>query len=126
MYAYQRLTFGIATAPSIFQAVMDQILQGMANVVCYLDDIHIASSTEEEHLATLDEVLSRLEKYGVVVNQSKCEFRTSSVEYLGHRIDEDGLHPLKDKIAAIVDAPSPTNVTELRAYLGLINYYANS
>ena len=56
VYAYQRLTFGIATAPSIFQAVMDQILQGMANVVCYLDDIRIASRTEEEHLATLDEV----------------------------------------------------------------------
>ena len=65
VYAYQRLTFGIATAPSTFQAVMDQILQGMANVVCYLDDILIASRTEEEHLATLDEVLSRLEKYGV-------------------------------------------------------------
>ena len=93
-------------------------------MVYHLDNILIASSTEEEHLATLDEVLSRLEKYGVVVNQSKCEFRTSSVEYLGHRIDEDGLHPLKDKIAAIVDAPSPTNVTELRAYIGLINYYA--
>ena len=54
VYAYHRLTFGIATAPSTFQAVMDQILQGMANVVCYLDDILIASSTEEEHLATLD------------------------------------------------------------------------
>ena len=53
---------------------MDKILQGMANVVCYLDDILIASRTEEEYLATLDEVLSRLEKYGVVVNQSKCEF----------------------------------------------------
>ena len=92
---------------------MDQILQGMANVVCYLDDILIASRTEEEHLATLDEVLSRLERYGVVVNQSKCEFRTSSVEYLGHRIAEDGLQPLKNKIAAIVDAPSPTNVSEL-------------
>ena len=117
------LTFGIATAPSIFQAVMDQIIQGMANVVCYLDDILIASRTEEEHLAALDEVLFRLEKYGVVVNQSKWEFRTFSVEYLGHRIDEDGLHPLKDKIAVIVDVPSPTNVSESRAYLALINYY---
>ena len=68
-------------------------------------------------MATLDEVLSRLEKYGVVMNQSKCEFRTSSVEYLGHRIDEDGLHPLKDNIAGIVDAPSPANVSEHRAYL---------
>ena len=93
-------------------------------MVCYLDDILIASTTEEEHLTTLNEVLSRSEKYGVVVNQSKCEFRTSSVEYMGHRIDEDGLNPLKDKIAAIVDAPSPTNVSEDRAYLDLINYYA--
>ena len=59
----------------------------------------------------------------MVVNQSKCKFRTSSVEYLGHRRDEDGLHPVKDKNVAIVDAPSPTNVLELRAYLGLINYY---
>ena len=63
VYAYQRLTFGIATATSIFQAGMDQLLQGMANVICYLDDIFIGSSAEEEHLATLDEVLSRLEKY---------------------------------------------------------------
>ena len=75
-------------------------------------------------MATQDEFLSRLEKYGVVANESTCEFRTSSVEYLGHRIDEDGLHPLKDKTAAIVDAPSPTNVSGPRAYLGLINYYA--
>ena len=76
-------------------------------------------------MATLDEVLSRLEKYGVVVNQSKCEFRTSSVEYLGHRIDVYScLHPIKDDIAVIVDAPSPTNVSELRAYLALINYYS--
>ena len=68
-------------------------------------------------------LLSRLEKYGVVVNQSKCEFRTSSVEYLGHRIDEDGLHPLKDKIAAIVDVPSPSNVRAPRISWPK-NYYA--
>ena len=84
--------------------------------------ICIASSTEEEHLATQDEFLSRLEKYGVVANESTCEFRTSSVEYLGHRIDEDGLHPLKDKTAAIVDAPSPTNVSGPRAYLEFISH----
>ena len=61
---------------------MDQLLQGMDYVVCYLDDVRIASITEEEHFATLDEVLSRLEKYGVVVNQSECGFRTSRVVYL--------------------------------------------
>ena len=62
----------------------------------------------------------------MVVNQSKCEFRTSSLEYMGRRIDEDGLHLLKDKIASIVDAPSPTNVTEPRAYLGLITIMPSS
>ena len=56
VYVYQRLTFEIATTPYIFQAVMDHILQGVANVVCYLDDTLIASRTEEEHLARLYEV----------------------------------------------------------------------
>ena len=60
----------------------------------------------------------------MTVNKSKCDFQTNSVQYLGHIIDEDGLHPMQNKIAAIVDAPIPTNVSELRAYLGLINYYA--
>ena len=85
VYAYQRLTFGIATTQSIFHAVMDQILQGMANVLCYLDDIRLASRTEEGHLTTLDEVLSRLEKYGVVVNQSKCEFSNIQCSGSSHR-----------------------------------------
>lgn len=124
LFAYQRLTYGIASAPSIFQAVMDQILQGMSNVVCYLDDILIASSSKEEHLATLEEVLSRLEKSGVTVNKAKCDFQSNAVQYLGHIIDEEGLHPMQEKVTAITEAPSPTNVSELRAYLGLINYYA--
>ena len=62
-------------------------------MVVYLDDILVTGSTEESHLQALDEVLSRLDKAGLRVKQSKCEFLRKSVTYLGHRIDVDGLHP---------------------------------
>lgn len=68
-------------------------------------------------------MLSRLERYGLRVKLSKCQFMQGSVEYLGHRIDKEGLHPTEEKVAAIVNAPKPNNVTELRSFLGLLNYY---
>ena len=103
---------------------MDQILQGMDHVTCFLDDILITASSEEEHLQRLDEVLTRLEKHGVRVKLSKCHFFQSSVVYLGHRIDKEGLHPTDEKVAAITRAPAPTNVTELKSFLGLLTYYS--
>ncbi|RXN15243.1 Retrovirus-related Pol poly from transposon opus [Labeo rohita] len=93
LYKYHRLSYGVASAPSIFQAVMDQILQGLD----FLDDILVTASTKEEHIRKLDEVLTRLERYGLRVKLSKCQFMQSSVEYLGHRIDKEGLHPTDEK-----------------------------
>ena len=123
LYQYNRLSYGVSSAPSIFQAVMDQILQDMPGVVCYLDDILISAKNKVEHLELLDKVLTRLEKYGVRVKLAKCEFMSSEVVYLGHRIDATGIHPTDDKISAIKEAPIPQNVTELRSFLGLVNYY---
>ena len=123
LYQYNRLSYGVSSAPSIFQAVMDQILQDMPGVVCYLDDILISAKNKVEHLELLDKVLTRLEKYGVRVKLAKCEFMSSEVVYLGHRVDATGIHPTDDKISAIKEAPIPQNVTELRSFLGLVNYY---
>ena len=92
-------------------------------MIVYLDDILITGHTEEEHLKSLEEVLSRLEKAGLRVKRKKCEFMRSSVEYLGHRIDETGLHPLLNKIRAIKEAPTPRSVHELKSYLGILTYY---
>jgi len=55
--------------------------------------------------------------------QEKSEFFTQSVEYFGHAIDQEGIQPLPSKVAAIVKTPAPTNVQELRSFLGLLNYY---
>ena len=122
LYAYQRLTYGIASAPAIFQSTMDQILQGMDKVRWRIDDILIRAEPHE-HLQVLDEVLTRLEKHGILAKRSKCEFMVPSVEFLGHRVE--GQHPTDEKIVAIKGAPSPKNVAELRSYLGLLNYYGN-
>jgi transposase InsO family protein len=124
LFRYTRLPFGVSSAPGIFQRVIEGLLQGIESVVVYLDDILITGATEEEHLRTLDEVLSRLDKAGLRVKRSKCEFMRESVTYLGHRIDADGLHPLPDRVRAIKEAPKPTSVTTLKAYLGMLTYYS--
>jgi len=84
----------------------------------------VTGSSEEAHLKALDEVLSRLDRAGLRVKRSKCEFLRPSVTYLGHRIDADGLHPLPDRVRAIKDAPTPKSVTELKSYLGMLTYYS--
>ena len=102
---------------------MDTILQGISGVICYLDDILITGTTEDDHLHTLGIVLERLEDHGFRLKMSKCNFLAKSVEYLGHRIDQHGIQALPSKVEAITNAPEPKNVPELRSFLGLLNYY---
>ena len=124
LFQYTRLPYGVASAPSIFQNAMDQILQGLEGVICYLDDILISGKDEAQHLERLDAVLSRLEKCGLKLKKAKCQFMTTEVVYLGHVITEQGIAATPMKVSAIVDAPQPRNVTELRSFLGMLNYYA--
>ena len=123
LFQYQRLPFGIASAPAVFQQVMDTILQDIPGTMCYLDDIIVTGSTEEEHLRNLRAVLERLRQHGIRLNQAKCEFMQSQVEYLGHKIDAEGIHATDSKLEAILQAPTPKNVHQLRSFLGLLNYY---
>lgn len=102
---------------------MESILQGIPRVTVYLDNILVSGATEEEHLRTLDEVFERLKKAGLRAREDKCKFMVKCINYLGHQIDTDGLHPLADKVTAVMDTPSPRNVQELKAYLDLLTYY---
>ena len=123
LYQYTRLPFGIASAPAIFQRAMDTILQGIPHTVCYIDDILVTGATEDEHLQNLEEVLRRLQHHGIRVKRCKCSFWQESVEYLGHRVDEEGLHTTSKKLEAIRLAPTPRNQKQLRSFLGLLQYY---
>lgn len=124
LYRYRRLPFGITSAPALFQRAMDQILSGLPGVQCYLDDLLITGADEQSHLRNLEATLQRLEEYGLRVRKDKCAFFQPSVEYLGHVIDSTGLHKAPSKVKAIVEAPAPENVSQLRSFLGLLTYYA--
>ena len=117
------MPFGIKSAPAIFQRTMDNLLQGLDHVGVYIDDILITGKSEEQHLATLNEVLSRLEKAGVRLKQEKCVFMADEVTYLGHRHNREGIQPTGAKVEAINQAPKPRNLSELRAFLGMVNFY---
>ena len=123
LFAYRRLTYGVSTAPNVFQQVMDQILQGIPGVTCYLDDILVASS-REHHRARVVEVLERLRKYGVKLKQTKCAYSLDRVTYLGHEVSAKGVQPTQEKVRAIIQMRAPTDVHDLRVLMGMVNYYA--
>ena len=123
LFQYNRLPFGISSSPGIFQRTIENILQGIPHVLIRVDDILITGKNRDEHLNTLKEVLNRFKKAGVRLNKQKCTFLAPEVVYLGFKINEHGIHPVESKVKAINDAPSPTNVTELKGYLGMLTYY---
>lgn len=123
LYMYNRVPYGVASAPGIFQKIMETILAGIQGVVCFLDDILITGENNEVHKERLYEVCSRLQANGLTVSKKKCEFFCKSVEYLGYILSEEGLSTSPSKVSAIERAPTPTNVTQLKAFLGMVNYY---
>ena len=123
LYRFLRLPFGVASAPAIFQQAMEQVLAGLDQVVVYLDDILVTGNSTEEHLERLSEVFKRLEAVGLRLKKEKCEFLLDEVEYLGFKINQHGISPSSAKVEAIMSAPEPKNQTQLRAFLGLVNYH---
>ena len=99
---------------------MDQILQGVPGVFCYLDNIIVTGSTLREHVEQLATVLKKLEEYGLKANREKCKFLRSSVEYLGHVISAEGLQQSPKKVKAITEMPKSQDLMQLRAFLGMV------
>jgi transposase InsO family protein len=123
LFRYNRLPFGVASAPSIFQQIMDQMLAGLNGTVCYLDDIIITGKNMEDHLYNLHQVFERITEYGFRVNKNKCSFLQDQVEYLGFIVDKHGVHTSPSKTKAIVEMPKPNNLSQLRSFLGMVNHY---
>ena len=123
LFQYNRLSFGISAAPGIFQRAMEELLKNISGIFLYLDDILISGTTESEHDERLRQVLATLQTAGLRLSIDKCTIGVKSVTYLGYKIDQEGIHPTKEKVKAIAEAPAPTNVTQLKAFLGLLNFY---
>ena len=102
---------------------MDQVLQNIPGVCCYIDDILITAPNEAQHLMRLEAVLERLKKFNIRSKREKCIFLAPKVEYLGHVLSKEGCAQLPDKVQAINAAKEPKDVSELRTFLGCVNYY---
>ena len=118
LYQFTCCPYGISTAPSIFQRTMDSLLADIPQTAVFLDDVLVTGNSEEEHLANLNAVLTRLENGGLRLRKEKCMFFAPEVLNLGYSITESGLQPTLDKVQAVVDAPDPRNTTELKHFLG--------
>ena len=119
LYRYTIFPYEIASAPAIFQNVMESLLSDIPGVGIYLDDLLITGKSAEEHDRNDEQVLDKLEKSNMRLKFHKCSFSQDEVRYLGHRINYAGIKPLPDKVRAIAMAPDPTDVSELRSFLGL-------
>ena len=124
-YEYLVLPFGLTNAPATFMGLMNEVFRPLLDksVVIYLDDILIYSRSWEDHQRHIAEVLDRLRAHQLYAKISKCEFGKSKVEFLGHIVSNDGVAVDNKKIEAIQSWPPPQNIHDLRAFLGLANYY---
>ena len=120
-YCFNRLPFRISSAPEHFQRRMSEALSSMTGTVCMMDDILVHGRTQEEHDERLKKVLQRLTDMGMTLNAEKCMFAQPSVKFLGHVIDSEGIRPDPDKVTAISHFSTPTNVSDVRRFLGMVN-----
>ena len=122
-YQWRVMPFGVTNGPATFQSFMNEILGNTPNVLVYLDDILIFSPDEETHVTDITRVLKTLRKHRLVVKANKCAFFVNKIDFLGHTIDHEGLHPNDVKSIAIKEWPKPATPKDAMRFMGLCNYY---
>ena len=120
-YWFNKLPFGISSAPEVFQSRMNTVLNGLEGVICLIDDVLIHGKDKNERDERLRKVFECLQKSGVTLNNDKCEFWKTELKFLGHMVSQDGVRADPDKTKAIINMKAPQSVTELRRFMGMIN-----
>ena len=126
-YRRKRLPQGLTQSPDWAQAAIEDVFIEAdllrQCVEAFIDDVGVFSNDWEEHLSHLSRTLTCLEENGYTVNPTKCEWGVQEMEWLGHWVTPDGIKPLPDKIKGIVQLDRPNTVTQLRSFIGMINFY---
>ena len=96
LFEFLRMPFRLRNAAQTFQRFIDQVLQGLTFCYAYIDDIIIASTSREEHKTHLRQLLQRLSYHGIVINPAKYVLGVSELDFLGHRVNAQGIQPLQE------------------------------
>ena len=123
LFRPMRLAFGVSSAPGIFQREMEKRLAKVPFTVVRVDDVLISGENDEAHIQNVRTVLNIMLTSGLRLRQDNCKFMLDEVVYLGMLINKDGMRPVPEKIEAVRASPPPTNVSELKSFLGMLNYY---
>ncbi|KAK3515157.1 hypothetical protein QTP70_008182 [Hemibagrus guttatus] len=124
-YEYCVMPFGLTNAPAVFQALINVVFQDLLGkeVIAYIDDILVYSTSMEEHVRMVREVLCRLQQHHLYVKLEKCEFHWPTVTFLGYVISHHRVEMDVVKVQAVTEWPAPTLVWELQRFLGFANFY---
>lgn len=124
-YEFTVLPFGLTNAPATFMHMMQLIFRDHLDdfVIVFLDDILIYSKSYDEHINHVRKVLTLLRENKLYAKASKCEFFKTRISFLGHVVSADGISMEESKVKAVTEWPTPTDVQQLRAFLGLAGYY---
>ncbi len=125
-WEYQVMPFGLANAPAVFQAFINDVLREMLNrfvYLPYLDDILIFSDSLQEHIDHVQQVLKKLLENHLFVKLEKCEFHVSQVSFLGYVVSQEGIQMEPWKVSAITNWPQPKTLKQVQRFLGFANFY---
>ena len=122
-YEFKVLPFGMVNAPALFTRMMRNLLEGVPNVVHYIDDILIYSTSWEEHVNDVRRVFAALRGANLTARPTKCHIGCTNVEFLGHMVSEGKIQPTKEGVEKVMSAMRPTTKKEVRAFVGLVAYY---
>ena len=125
LYRYKTLPFGIKQCPSVFQTIINKIMLGMSGVDIYQDNIYVHGKTRKDHDVRLKEVLARLNSNNLKVNENKCSFGKREINVLGTIVSENSTRPDPKKVEAVHGFVTPTSVSDVRSFLGLIDWYGH-
>jgi Reverse transcriptase (RNA-dependent DNA polymerase) len=123
-FEYLVMPMGLCNAPATFQTLMNNILYDFIDefLVVYMDDLLIFSNNEEDHMRHVEKVLMRLKKHELYVSPKKCLFMSTEMEFLGFIVGKNGLLVDPKKIEVIESWPRPSNITEVRSFLGIVQF----
>jgi len=123
LFEFPFMSFGLRNVAQTFQRFMDEILKDLDFCFAYIDDILVFSRSPQEHDQHLRILFTQLQNYGILLNPSKCVFRVPEISFLGYKISSMGSQPLPERIADLQACPPPKTVSQLRRFLGMLNFY---
>jgi hypothetical protein len=124
-YCYTLLPMDLKCSPDFVQETMENIFRNIDNAEVYIDDIGAFSPDWEHHLKLLCTILTKLQENGFTVNLLKCDWAVKEMDWLRYWLTPTGLKPWKMKIDTVLKMEAPNTLQELRAFIGMVNYYHN-